>query len=357
MRSDSGNPLTTLVMFIPLVAVPALAIFGVPDWFSKAAASTSGQADGAPDFQLKLNPHASDVAPDATQAAGHKSHTGHAHGRHSHSSASSLGNDEWEPPNWDQGSNQAGAANQPLSTDADPFETSPRRSRSKGQLSDEYATTQSSRHNDFEFERGGNEHENKPPIDLDSRPSPFVETSGQEGGGENSQGVEFASAESNDELGDFFTDNFDRPDNDSNETIDDNPFDDASTTSETQDREPRRYADRSEQQILESALNEFDSSRNNENDVNEGFDGQTQPTRKRKKSTLNWQTAIETLNAAGVYEFALKKSRNTSGYIFRCVYRDADKEDVFFRFEAEAAKPLDAVNNVVGQVVRWSRQN
>lgn len=353
MRSDSGNPLTTLVMFIPLVAVPALAIFGVPDWFSKAAASTSGQTDGAPDFQLKLNPHSPDVAPPATQAASHEHLDGHSQGRHSNSSASSLGNDEWEPPNWDQGSNQAGAANQPLSTGSDPFETAPRRSTSNGQLSDEFATTQSSQQNDFEFDRGEHEHENKMPIDLDSRHSPFVETSGQEDGSETSQGVEFASAESSDDLGEFFADNFDQSDNSSDKPIDGNPFGDTSTTSETQDREPRRYADRSEQQTLESALNEFDSGRNNGND---DFDSQTQPTRKSSQPALNWQNAIEALNAAGVYEFALKKSRNTSGYIFRCVYREAGKDDIFFRFEAEAAKPLDAVNDVVGQVVRWSRQ-
>jgi hypothetical protein len=78
--------------------------------------------------------------------------------------------------------------------------------------------------------------------------------------------------------------------------------------------------------------------------------------REEVEKPLTLQSAIERLNELDVRNFRLESGREAGQYIFVCSYAPADTPRVSYRFEAEADEPMKAVQKVLDQIVEWQRQ-
>jgi hypothetical protein len=79
---------------------------------------------------------------------------------------------------------------------------------------------------------------------------------------------------------------------------------------------------------------------------------------RRESSTLGqgpltWQAAVERLNALGVQQFRLLPGIEKNTFHFSCFYTPSDNPRVNHRFEAEANAPLRAVGSVLAQIDQW----
>lgn len=88
--------------------------------------------------------------------------------------------------------------------------------------------------------------------------------------------------------------------------------------------------------------------------------GQRYPSGTARSSTgtptLNWQTAARRLNELGVGNYHLEPGADPLSFLFVCCFCPDESASVTMRFEAEAADPLEAVDDVLGQVEHWMRQ-
>jgi len=70
-------------------------------------------------------------------------------------------------------------------------------------------------------------------------------------------------------------------------------------------------------------------------------------------SGLTWREATRRLEEVGITDYRLQRSESLERYLFCCRFSPGGDERIVQRFEAESVEPLDAVENVLGQVERW----
>jgi len=69
---------------------------------------------------------------------------------------------------------------------------------------------------------------------------------------------------------------------------------------------------------------------------------------------LTWQQAVDRLNQLGIRTFRLTPDSSQNGYRFVCLVTSIDDPRISRRFEAESIYPLVAVADVLAQVENWS---
>jgi hypothetical protein len=74
----------------------------------------------------------------------------------------------------------------------------------------------------------------------------------------------------------------------------------------------------------------------------------------RSAAPLTWRSAVDRLNRLGIGDFQLERGERDL-FLFSCSYSPPDRPRVSHRFEAEAAEPLAAVEDVLRQVEGWSQ--
>ena len=67
----------------------------------------------------------------------------------------------------------------------------------------------------------------------------------------------------------------------------------------------------------------------------------------------SWKAAVARLNALGIREYQLQPGEHPGEFHFSCRFVSRTNPRVMQRFEAEAAEPLDAVEQVLEQVDDW----
>ena len=78
--------------------------------------------------------------------------------------------------------------------------------------------------------------------------------------------------------------------------------------------------------------------------------------RDTRSEPLTWATAVERLNEFDIRNFRLEPGGRSGQFVFICSYSPPDAPSVSYRFEAGADEPLKAVEKVLEQVVEWRRQ-
>lgn len=77
-------------------------------------------------------------------------------------------------------------------------------------------------------------------------------------------------------------------------------------------------------------------------------------TRSAQTETLTWQQAVDRLNELGIRTFRLTPDSSQNGYQFVCLVTSIDDPRISRRFEAESIDPLVAVADVLAQVENWN---
>lgn len=77
-------------------------------------------------------------------------------------------------------------------------------------------------------------------------------------------------------------------------------------------------------------------------------------TLRRKRETLSWQQAVVRLNELGIRTFRLTPDSGQNGYRFVCLVTSVDDPRISRRFESESTDPLGAVSDVLAQVENWN---
>ncbi len=70
---------------------------------------------------------------------------------------------------------------------------------------------------------------------------------------------------------------------------------------------------------------------------------------------LTWAAAVERLNEFDIRSFRLEPGDRSGQFLFICSYTSPDTPSVSYRFEATADQPLKAVENVIEQIIEWRR--
>jgi hypothetical protein len=73
-------------------------------------------------------------------------------------------------------------------------------------------------------------------------------------------------------------------------------------------------------------------------------------------AALTWTEARRRLTELGIEQFHLEPGLHRDHYLFVCLFSPGDDPRVTHRFEAEAADPLAAVQDVLGQIDGWLSQ-
>jgi hypothetical protein len=66
-----------------------------------------------------------------------------------------------------------------------------------------------------------------------------------------------------------------------------------------------------------------------------------------------WKRAVGRLNALGIHDYQLQPGERSGEFNFSCRFAARGNPRVIHRFEAEAADPLDAINQVLRQLDDW----
>lgn len=84
--------------------------------------------------------------------------------------------------------------------------------------------------------------------------------------------------------------------------------------------------------------------------------GHENPTASRsaQSETLTWQQAVDRLNELGIRTFRLTPDSSQNGYRFVCLVTSIDDPRISRRFEVESIDPLVAVADVLEQVENWN---
>ena len=84
--------------------------------------------------------------------------------------------------------------------------------------------------------------------------------------------------------------------------------------------------------------------------------GRNAPASAPSGEPLTWGVAVKRLNGLGIRHFQLEPGERAAEFHFSCFFTPPDNPKITHRFEAEAADPLIAVGKVLAQVERWSSQ-
>lgn len=71
---------------------------------------------------------------------------------------------------------------------------------------------------------------------------------------------------------------------------------------------------------------------------------------------LTWKSAVERLNELEIRNFRLEPGHQNGQFVFICSYTAPDTPRVSYRFEAGADEPLKAVEKVLDQIVEWQQR-
>lgn len=71
---------------------------------------------------------------------------------------------------------------------------------------------------------------------------------------------------------------------------------------------------------------------------------------------FSWRDASLKLNELGIKDYHLERGHADGAFLFVCLFSPGDAPHVTHRFEAEAADPLVAVSQVLGQIDQWLGQ-
>lgn len=74
-----------------------------------------------------------------------------------------------------------------------------------------------------------------------------------------------------------------------------------------------------------------------------------------QKHTLTWRQASRILGDLGVQTYSLSPGQNPGEFRFVCLVTSIDDPRISRRFESNSADPLMAVEQVIGQVKRWTQ--
>lgn len=70
----------------------------------------------------------------------------------------------------------------------------------------------------------------------------------------------------------------------------------------------------------------------------------------RGRTNLTWHQAIERLNQLGITDFVLQPGSRPQQFLFSCLYSPQENPGVVYRFEGEHTEPLQAVLDVLQQI-------
>jgi hypothetical protein len=79
----------------------------------------------------------------------------------------------------------------------------------------------------------------------------------------------------------------------------------------------------------------------------------TTPAPAPTASGLTWREATRRLEEIGITDYRLERGNTPERFLFACRFSPGGDERIVQRFEAEAAEPLEAVEDVLEQVERW----
>ena len=74
------------------------------------------------------------------------------------------------------------------------------------------------------------------------------------------------------------------------------------------------------------------------------------------RDSLTWEGVRRRLNELEIRNFRLEPSRQANQFVFICSYTPSDAPRVSYRFEAESDEPLKAVEKVLAQIDEWQQQ-
>ncbi|WP_010584370.1 hypothetical protein [Schlesneria paludicola] len=85
---------------------------------------------------------------------------------------------------------------------------------------------------------------------------------------------------------------------------------------------------------------------------------ESRPSKRRELASepLTWQSAVEKLNEFEIRSFRLEPGHQLGHFVFICSYTPPDTPRVSHRFEADADEPLKAVEKVLEQIVEWQKR-
>jgi hypothetical protein len=75
-----------------------------------------------------------------------------------------------------------------------------------------------------------------------------------------------------------------------------------------------------------------------------------------ESEALTWQAAVRKLNDLEIRNFRLQPGHRENQFAFICSYTPKDSPRVSYRFEAEADEPLKAVEKVFEQIAEWQQR-
>ncbi|QDU79545.1 hypothetical protein Pla110_12560 [Polystyrenella longa] len=415
MRQTSSGPLTTILMLVPLVVVPLLAMFGLPSFSSSETAPSPelqinallGQpsSDGIPEGGLQAQPNAGQYPPPG-QATSGLSLSGHSYTNSSSATPnenmamqSGLNN---QPGATNQGFNNQPGNNQPggnqsmiglssgsgrstpqafdnSSGNNSGLATNNPSATSSGNTPDIHTLSNNSQNglglaigtsarlnnNNAETASPGNPASTEP----QSNPrNPFM-------GDTSAAGATGAATASNfqNQPAAFDPGEFD-PDGALTETQP-VPLQDNAVFQNQQNNNPVANAgfgtdgfpQQQSNNIMqlsgqaESQAQQQPAAINNFNNIPTGNvptgNSAAQPTAMAAtESGLTWQSAVQLLNKWGIDNFMLQPGAEAGQFNFSCYYTPSEDSRITFRFEAESSQPLKAVENVLQQIQQWHIQ-
>lgn len=71
---------------------------------------------------------------------------------------------------------------------------------------------------------------------------------------------------------------------------------------------------------------------------------------------LTWKSAVRRLNELEIRNFRIQPAHRENQFMFICSYTPSDSPRVSYRFEAEADEPLKAVEKVLEQIAEWQQR-
>lgn len=80
------------------------------------------------------------------------------------------------------------------------------------------------------------------------------------------------------------------------------------------------------------------------------------PPGSRSAAPASWTDAVRQLNNLGIHRFQLQPGNNAESFHFSCLHTPRNNPRVTHRFEAEAGEPLAAVQLVLEQIEQWQRR-
>lgn len=326
MHGSSNGPFATLLMLVPLVAVPLLAIFGVPQFTPLAASQSSDNDDLHPDRDTGLG-EAARFADSSTASQGRRVRisggaplSGPAHRLQSRHDE--IGVDPFlEDPNAPVARTHAEHAHD-------------------GQ-----------RHSEEE-PRWNTEHESADGNELPRRPRPFP----------SSRQLSSTEAERIAASEEAALAHIDEPPADAHRVTLGNAreqLEAAASEESSREAEAAATADATlaSSSPAKAVLGRPQRTPPSANRTAPKRQVENVSERIEARGPLTWKTAVHRLNSLGIQQYQLQPGLNEGDFLFCCSYSPNGNPRISRRFEAEANEPLKAVEKVLEQIDEWREES